>query len=138
MTQKAIKGQVIANHLAENTVEDYQLVDWEFLDEDIMAIEESNCETSNWKMHFDGVVNQNGSGVGVVLVSPKGEHFPFEVKLDFSYTNNITEYEACILGLQVAGDMNIRDLEVCGDSSLIIFQIKGKWKTKDMKLLHYY
>ncbi|GLT27541.1 hypothetical protein SLA2020_025280 [Shorea laevis] len=86
MTQKAVKGQAIADHLAKNAVEDYQPVEWEFPDEDIMAIEESNCETSNWKMYFDGAANQNGSGVGAVLVSPKGEHFSFAVKLDFSCT----------------------------------------------------
>lgn len=31
-------------------------------------------------MFFDGAVNQNGNGVGAVLVSPKGAHIPIAVK----------------------------------------------------------
>ncbi|GKV39925.1 hypothetical protein SLEP1_g47619 [Rubroshorea leprosula] len=89
------KSLMIVN--VENAVEDYQPVDWEFPDEDIMVVEESNYKTSNWKMYFDEAANQTGSGVGAVLISSKGEHFPFVVKLDFSCTNNITEYKACIL-----------------------------------------
>jgi hypothetical protein len=34
--------------------------------------------------------------------------------------------------------MKVRDLKVYGDSSLIIFQTIGKWKTTDLKLLPYH
>ena len=46
-THKA--GQAIADHLAEHAVEDYEPVDWDFPDEDIMAIEP---ETDTWKDVF--------------------------------------------------------------------------------------
>src|SRR5262249_23318422 len=46
--------------------------------------------------------------------------------------------EACIMGLKMALDMEINDLEVYGDSSLIIFQTRGEYRTKDAKLVPYH
>jgi ribonuclease HI len=57
--------------------------------------------------------------------------------LDFECTNNITEYEACILGLEAALELKIRKMDVYGDSILIICQVKGEWKTKEEKLRPY-
>ena len=48
----------------------------------------------SWKMYFDGATNQDGSGIGVLLISPKGAHIPFSGRLNFLATNNATEYEA--------------------------------------------
>ncbi|GKV46142.1 hypothetical protein SLEP1_g53149 [Rubroshorea leprosula] len=133
----AIKGQAIADHLAEHATEDYEPIDWDFLDEDILAVE-AEFDSDNWKLFFDGAVNQLGCGLGAVLVSPKGDHFPIAIKLDFACTNNIAEYEACIVGIHVALDMNVRDLEIYGDLALIICQTKGDWQTKDPKLIPYH
>ena len=55
-------------------------------------------------MYFDEAANHSGYGIGVLLVSPQGDHILRSVHLTFpSYhptTNNIVEYEACILGLE--------------------------------------
>ncbi|RVW40890.1 hypothetical protein CK203_094285 [Vitis vinifera] len=60
------------------------------------------------------------------------------VRLAFSdrhpATNNIVEYEACILGLETALELGIRQMEVFGDSNLVLRQIQGEWKTRDVKL----
>ena len=50
-------------------------------------------------MYFDGASNVLGRGVGAVLISPEGNHYPFIAKLSFDCTNNVAEYEACVLGL---------------------------------------
>ena len=42
------------------------------------------------------------------------------------------------MGLNMAIDMEIKDLEAYGDSSLIIFQTRGEYKTKDPKLVPYH
>ena len=62
-----------------------------------------------------------------VLVSSKGQQIPISVKLNFSFTNNVTEYEVCIVGLEVALEFDGYNLSVFGDSLLIISQIEGKW-----------
>ena len=54
-----------------------------------------------WCMYFDGEANQKGYGIGVMLVSPQGDHIPRSVRLAFSdrhpITNNIVEYEVVSL-----------------------------------------
>ncbi|XP_050916548.1 uncharacterized protein LOC127131678 [Lathyrus oleraceus] len=47
------------------------------------------------------------------------------------------EYEACIYGLEAAIDLRIKILEVYGDSTLVISQVKGDWETRDSKLIPY-
>ena len=76
---------------------------FEFPDEDLMAVlqikKEESPESEGWKMYFNGASNTLGHGVGVVLISPEGNHCPFTAKLRFDCTNNVVEYEACVLGL---------------------------------------
>ena len=69
---------------------------------------------------FDGATNQNGSGIGVLLISPKGVHIPLFGRLKFLVTNNATEYESCIIGLQVTLNLGVKELEVYGDLTLKI------------------
>ena len=95
-------------------------------------------EIESWNMYFDGAMNQNGSGIGVLLISPKGTHISFFGRLNFPATNNATEYEACILGLQAALGFRVKEFEVYGDSTLIISEIQNKWKTKEERLMPYH
>ena len=50
-------------------------------------------------------------------------------------TNNEAEYEALILGLEIAIQMGIEDLHILGDSQLIINQVEGEYKVYKPKLL---
>ena len=75
--------------------------------------------------------------MGAVLVSTKGQQIPVSIKLNFNYTNNVIEYEACIVGLQVALEFDTYDLSIFRDSLLIISQIEGKWQAQDTKLILY-
>ena len=97
---------------------------------------------SGWLMYFDGAANQSGFGIGVLLISPQEDHIPRSFRLVFSdqhpATNNIVEYEACILGLETALEFGIRQMEVFGDSNLVLRQIQGDWKTRDVKLRPYH
>ena len=73
----------------------------------------------------------------MVLVSKSGQHYPMEAKLRFNCTNNIDEYEACILGLRIAIDMNVNELLVFGDSDLLIHQVQGEWAVMNPKIIPY-
>uniref|UniRef100_A0A2N9FL86 Uncharacterized protein n=1 Tax=Fagus sylvatica TaxID=28930 RepID=A0A2N9FL86_FAGSY len=106
-TWLAIKGQAIADYLADYPSEQLELMDSEFPDEDVMIVEEDN--QGRWKLYFDGAANAVGSGIGAVLVSPKGQQTPIAVKLGFDCTNNMTEYEACIVVSQTNGEWQARD-----------------------------
>ena len=104
-----------------------------------MALKPKPDSMEPWhgKIYFDGAANSNENGVGAILVSPKGQQIPVSIKLNFGCTNNFTEYEVCIVGLQVALEFGIYDLSVFGDSLLIISQIEGKWQVRDTKLIPY-
>ena len=106
MSQKAIKGSAIADFLAEKANEEYEPMSFDFTNEDLMAVlqieKEKSLEEDVWKMYFDGALNTLGRGVGAILISLEGNHCPFTAKLSFDCTNNVAEYEACVLGLQAA------------------------------------
>ena len=103
VSQKAIKGSAIADFFAERANEEYEPMSFDFPNEDLMAVlqieEEESPEEEGWRMYFDGASNALGHGVGAVLISPEGNHCPFTAKLSFDCTNNVAEYEACVLGL---------------------------------------
>jgi len=71
-------------------------------------------------MFFDGACSKEAASAGVVLVSPTQECIHLSFKLTFQVTNNIAEYEALILGLNVAKEMGIKGIKVFGDVELII------------------
>ena len=139
MTRKAIKGQAIANYLADQPLNYPKLSKSFFPNEDVMALEPepNSMEPWHWKLYFDGVTNSTKNGVGVILLSSKGQQILVSIKLNFDCTNNVTEYEVYIVSLQGALKFGIYDLSVFGDSPLIISQIEGKWQAKDTKLISY-
>ena len=53
-------------------------------------------------------------------------------------TNNVAEYKALLLGIQLAAELGAEELELVGDSELIVRQVEGRYKVKhaDMKDLH--
>ena len=78
-----------------------------------------------WHLYFDDAVNRRGRGIDAVLATPQGQLIPFARKMTFPCTNNEAEYEACILGLQVALEHGARRLHVHGDAMLVISQVNG-------------
>ena len=128
-----MKARAIADYLAHYSLEKAEEIQEDFSDEDIMGI-----DVVSWKMYFDEATNQNGSGIEVLLISPKGTHIPFSRKLNFPATNNAIEYEICIMGLRAALGLGVKELEVYGDSALIISQIQNKWKIKEERRIPYH
>ena len=70
-----------------------------------------------------------GHGIDAVLISPEREYCPFTTKLNFDSTNNVAEYEACIMGLQADMAKKVKNLKVYGDLALVIYQLLGDWLT---------
>ncbi|XP_012472509.2 uncharacterized protein LOC105789689 [Gossypium raimondii] len=128
VNQKAIKGSTIEEFLASRALEDYEPLNFDFSNEDLMCVA---------KLNFDGASNAVGNKIGAVLVSSNRDHYPFTSKLDFDCTHNMAEYEACIMGIRAAIERKIKILEVYRDSTLVIYQLKGEWETRDSKLIRY-
>ncbi|XP_016743186.1 uncharacterized protein [Gossypium hirsutum] len=109
VSQKAIKGSAIADFLASRALEDYEPLNFDFPNEDLLYVantEENPRLDHIWKLNFDGA-------------------------------SNATEYEACIMGIRAAIERKIKVLKMYEDSALVIYQLKGEWETRDPKLISY-
>ncbi|PKI61318.1 hypothetical protein CRG98_018309 [Punica granatum] len=80
VSRTSVKGQPIADHLAEFPIEDSTPINPDFPDEGILQVDGEE-EKPGWKMYFDGAVNSTGSGIGAVLISPDGRCYPVRQKL---------------------------------------------------------
>jgi ribonuclease HI len=49
-------------------------------------------------------------------------------------TNNVAEYRALVAGLERARDLGVDDLEVVSDSELLVKQMRGEYKVKNVAL----
>ena len=69
-----------------------------------------------WTVQIDGSATKKVGGVGVVLIPPKEETLKYAVRLQFSTTNNETEYKALLTGLSLAKALGAKNLIVQVDS----------------------
>ncbi|HUK78858.1 MAG TPA: Nif3-like dinuclear metal center hexameric protein, partial [Thermoleophilia bacterium] len=82
--------------------------------------------------------NPGPAAIGGRLVGPDGE-----VEEEFSdtigrTTNNVAEYQALIVGLELALDRKVHKLTVHSDSELICRQLTGRYKVKDANMRSYH
>ena len=85
----------------------------------------------------DGSSNENGSGAGIILISPEGHRFHCAIRFDFTASNNEVEYEALLAGLRLAKDMSIKVLDIYSDSQLVVNQVLGEYQARGLKMVAY-
>jgi hypothetical protein len=105
-----------------------------FVDEDDMHLQPTNYDDSMWHMHFDGSCSNEGNGASIILYSPIRKNHNFYYRLEFSYTNNVFEFEALLLGIENAYNLGCGHLIVFGDSELVVNLIRKIYKPNN-KLL---
>ncbi|GKU96676.1 hypothetical protein SLEP1_g9888 [Rubroshorea leprosula] len=71
-----------------------------------------NPEPKDWTLYVDRASSNNGSGAGALLLGPDGYHSEHALKFNFDATNNMAEYEALLLGLQLALELKISAIQV--------------------------
>ena len=72
-------------------------------------------------MYFDGSKRNEGAGVGVILISPKGDKLHYLLQMDFEKpSNNKAEYEALIYGMKMGKECGADRLMIYGDSNLVV------------------
>jgi hypothetical protein len=81
----------------------YFIIEW--TDSDIQGIGDL---PDHWVMYFNGSYTLKGAGDGIVLIPPRGDMLKYAIQIEFSATNNITEYEGLVIGLQLAKELGIR------------------------------
>ena len=68
-----------------------------------------------WEVYVDGASNQKGSGVGLVLMSPKKVVIEKSLRLDFLATNNEAEYETLLEGMTMVQRIGGKSIKLFKD-----------------------
>jgi ribonuclease HI len=71
-------------------------------------------------MYFDGSLNINCAGAGVLFISPNKDKLCYVLRLYFPTSNNTIEYKACLHGIWITVELGVKRLYVYGDSALVI------------------
>ena len=90
-----------------------------------------------WKVDVDGASNARGSGVGIVLESPKGMRVEHSLRLGFQALNNEAEYEVLVARLRASVKVGATYVEIYLDSRLMVSQVKGSFEARDPRMAYY-
>jgi ribonuclease HI len=78
--------------------------------------------------------NPGPAAVAAVAADPAGEILAERAETIGEATNNVAEYRAVLLGIALARELGADELELVGDSKLIVEQVRGNWKIKQEHL----
>jgi ribonuclease HI len=95
---------------------------------------------SRLTINFDGGSrgNPGPAAIGVVVRDGSGEVVEELGERIGEATNNVAEYRALLRGIELAAEHGGTELELIGDSELVVQQVDGKFKVKNagLKPLH--
>ena len=82
--------------------------------------------------------NPGPAAIGVVVRNADGAVVESVGETIGRATNNVAEYRALLRGIELASAHGADEVELIGDSELIVRQVEGRYKVKhaDMKELH--
>ncbi|XP_057740479.1 uncharacterized protein LOC130957646 [Arachis stenosperma] len=95
-------------------------------------------EDENGNERFDGSCHKGGVGIGILIISPSGEPSKFLFELNYSCSNNEAEYKALIMGLELLLERGVKNIEIFGDSQLIVHQVSLEYMCVSENLRKYF
>ena len=90
-----------------------------------------------WTLNVDGASLQIGAGIGFQLKSPTGEKIEQEIQLGLSVSNNESEYEAILAGIELEATVSADKLLIRSDSQLVVGQVNEKYESRDPRMTKY-
>jgi ribonuclease HI len=78
--------------------------------------------------------NPGPAAVAAVVTDSAGDELTERAETIGEATNNVAEYRALLLGIELAKELGADEVEFVGDSKLIVEQVKGNWKVKQEHL----
>ena len=137
MPRNSIKGQVLADLVAEFAECPEEIdVGNHNMGERSVGLVSVQCPMP-WELYVDGAANQQGSGVGLVLVSPEKITIEKSLRLSFSATNNEAEYEVLLMGMMMVQKMGGKVVKIFSDSKLVVGQVRGDLEARDPRMQEY-
>ena len=134
MPRISIKGQVLADLVAEFTEPPMEELEPAKNSDGKLVGTISQHGILPWEVYIDGALNQKGSGIRLVLISPEKVIVEKSLRLNFSTTNNEAEYEALLMGIAVVQRMGGKSVKVFSDLRLVVGQVKGEFEAKDERM----
>ena len=86
---------------------------------------------------MDGVANQKGFGVGLVLISPEKLIVEKSLRLGLSAMNNEADYKALLEGISMVQRMGGKLATIFSNSRLVVGQVKGELEARDERMQGY-
>ncbi|RDY10525.1 hypothetical protein CR513_04950, partial [Mucuna pruriens] len=81
--------------------------------------EKATRANKEWTLSVDKSSNKRGSGVGIIMEGPGGVLIEQSLHFRFQASNNLAEYEALLVGIQLANELGAKMLTVKSDSKLV-------------------
>lgn len=78
--------------------------------------------------------NPGPAAVAAVASTPDGELLESRGEAIGRATNNVAEYRALLLGIELARELGASEADFVGDSELVVKQVRGEYKVKDAVL----
>ncbi|GJT48350.1 reverse transcriptase domain-containing protein [Tanacetum coccineum] len=72
--------------------------------------------SNEWKIYTDGTSSSDGAGARLMLIDLAGKEYTYALRFEFETTNNEAEYEALLVGLRIAQEMEIKKVAIFLDS----------------------
>ena len=87
-------------------------------------------------VHVDGGArgNPGPAAIAAVLTGEDGALLEERGEPIGEATNNVAEYRALLLGIELAKELGADEAELVADSLLIVEQVRGNWKVKQAHL----
>lgn len=73
----------------------------------------------------------------VVFLTPQKQSFSYVLQMHFYASNNAVEYEALLHKSHVAASLGVNQIDIFGDSALVINQINKEWSCVDDMMIQY-
>lgn len=88
-------------------------------------------------LYVEGSTTNARSGVGLIVVSPKGHSCKHAVKFTFKTSNNEAECEALLAVMEIYNVLGVVYLKAFSDSRLVMSQVQGEFKARDPSMVAY-
>ena len=92
-----------------------------------MSLDSSNW----WTLNVDGASRKTGGGISLKIKSLDEEKTEQAIRLGFNTSNNKSEYEAILSGIELAAIVSADKLLIQSDYQLVVGQVNKEHESRD-------
>ena len=97
----------------------------------------NRVQNSTFRALINGASKQSREGIGLQLRTPSRDKIEQSIRLRFNASNNESEYEAILAGLELATSVSTDRLLIWSDSQLVVGQVNEEFESRDPRMEKY-